>query len=237
MTGWSVTTPIIARELADVHGGFRLGSRVSGFGFRVHEVAGVILQSFGAGSERCDILRRETMKSETVSVRSSREEDIPAIAAVYRHHVLNGTGSFETAPPNEDEMKGRRSAIIARGLPYLVAEFQGAVVGYAYADLYRTRAAYRHTLEDSIYIHPDHVGKSIGRHLLRELLRQCERIGCRQMIGMIGDSENRSSIRLHESLGFTRVGALLAVGFKFGRWLDVVFMQRALGSGNTTTPG
>lgn len=176
------------------------------------------------------------MNSETVSVRSSREEDIPAIAAIYRYHVLNGTGSFETAPPDEDEMKRRRSVITGRGLPYLVAEFQGAVAGYAYADLYRTRAAYRHTFEDSIYLHPDQVGKGIGRHLLSELLRQCERGGCRQMIGMIGDSANHSSIRLHESLGFTRVGTLSAVGFKFGRWLDVVFMQRALGSGNTNPP-
>jgi L-amino acid N-acyltransferase YncA len=172
-----------------------------------------------------------------VLVRSSREEDIPAITTIYAYHVLNGTGSFETTPPDEEEMKRRRSVIAARGLPYLIVEIDGTVVGYAYADLYRTRAAYRHTLEDSIYIHPDHVGKGIGRLLLSDLLEQCERAGCRQMICMIGDSDNRSSIRLHQSLGFLKVGALFSVGFKFGRWLDVVFMQRALGPGDTNTPG
>ena len=176
------------------------------------------------------------MKAETVSVRFSREEDIPAIAAIYAHHVLNGTGSFETAPPDADEMTRRHSAITAKGLPYLVAEFQGVVVGYAYADLYRTRFAYRNTFEDSIYIHPDFTGKGIGRLLLGELLSQCERAGCRQMISMIGDSANHPSIRLHQSLGFAQVGALSSVGFKFGRWLDVVFMQLALGSGNTNMP-
>ena len=161
-------------------------------------------------------------------VRPSTDLDIPAITEIYDHHVRHGIASFETEPPDADEMVRRRSEVIERGLPWLVAEIEGRVLGYAYAMQYRSRNAYRFTLEDSIYVHPMHVGKGIGKLLLPELIVRCQEVGARQMIAVIGDTDNPGSIRLHARFGFRHVGVLRAVGFKFERWLDTVLMQRPL---------
>jgi L-amino acid N-acyltransferase YncA len=171
-----------------------------------------------------------------VEIRSSNEGDIAAIAAIYRHHVLHGLASFEEVPPEPDEIASRRREIVARGLPYLVAERAGRVLGYCYAGPYRPRAAYRFTLEDSIYIDAAEVGHGIGRALLGTLLDRCAELGYRQMVAVIGGSDTWPSIRLHAAFGFTQVGVLPAVGFKFGSWVDIVLMQRALGCGATTLP-
>ena len=169
----------------------------------------------------------------TLTIRPTRDDDLPAIHAIYRHAVLHGTASFELEPPDLAEMRRRRDALIADGHPYLAAERDGAVLGYAYAGPYRPRPAYRATVEDSIYIHPDAVGQGLGKALLSSLLDACETLGFRQMMAVIGDGEGRSaaSVRLHESLGFRLVGIARDVGFKHGRWLDQVLMQRALGEG------
>ncbi|MFN0161399.1 MAG: N-acetyltransferase family protein [Burkholderiales bacterium] len=169
-------------------------------------------------------------------IRPSKAADVAAIAAIYGYHVLNGLASFELLAPSVDEIAKRRADVIGRGFPYLVAEQGGQVVGYAYASLYRTRPAYRHTLEDSVYIHRDHAGQGIGRALLEALIPACEKSGCRQLIAVIGDSANRGSIALHSACGFKRTGTLKAVGFKFGRWVDSVIMQRAIGEGAKTLP-
>ena len=161
-------------------------------------------------------------------VRPSTDSDIPAIAEIYGHHVRHGIASFETDPPDAEEMARRRSEILQRGLPWLVAETEGSVLGYAYATQYRSRTAYRFTLEDSIYLHPMHVGEGIGKLLLPELIARCQEVGARQMIAVIGDTDNTGSIRLHARFGFRHVGVLRAVGFKFERWLDTVLMQRPL---------
>jgi phosphinothricin acetyltransferase len=171
-----------------------------------------------------------------VVVRSSHDGDVAAIAAIYRHHVLHGVASFEDIPPDEDEVARRRGDILALKLPYLVAERSERVVGYCYASRYRARSAYRFTLEDSIYVDAAEVGRGIGRALLSTLLDRCCGLGYRQMVAVIGGSDQWPSIRLHETLGFTRAGLLAAVGFKFGGWIDCVLMQRALGSGATTPP-
>ncbi len=171
-----------------------------------------------------------------VAIRSSREDDIGEIAAIYRHHVLHGVASFEEIPPGEDEVARRRRAILALKLPYLVAERSGQMVGYCYASRYRARSAYRFTLEDSIYVDARELGRGIGRALLSSLLERCCDLGYRQMVAVIGGSDQWPSIRLHETLGFTRAGLLPAVGFKFGSWIDCVLMQRTLGSGATTPP-
>src|SRR6267154_1330530 len=165
-----------------------------------------------------------------VAVRSSHDGDVGAIAAIYRHHVLHGVASFEDIPPDEDEVARRRGDILALKLPYLVAERSGRVVGYCYASRYRARSAYRFTLEDSIYVDAAEVGRGIGRALLSTLVERCSELGYRQMVAVIGGSDQSPSIRLHETLGFTRAGLLPAVGFKFGTWIDCVLMQRALGS-------
>jgi phosphinothricin acetyltransferase len=170
-------------------------------------------------------------------IRSSRDDDVAAIAAIYGHHVLHGLASFEEVPPTPDEMARRRAGLVARDFPYLVAEREGKVVGYCYAGPYRPRSAYRYTLEDSIYIDPDEVGRGIGRALLARVLDRSAELGYRRMIAVIGGRETLPSIRLHEVLGFTPVGVLNGIGFKFGRWVDTVLMQRALGSGDTTPPG
>jgi L-amino acid N-acyltransferase YncA len=171
-----------------------------------------------------------------IEIRASKEADIAAIAAIYRHHVLHGLASFEEVPPAPGELASRRREIVARGLPYLVAERSGGVLGYCYASPYRTRSAYRFTLEDSIYIDAAEVGRGIGRALLGYLLDRCTELGYRQMVAVIGGSDTWPSIRLHAALGFTQVGVLPAVGFKFGGWVDIVLMQRALGCGATTLP-
>ncbi len=169
-------------------------------------------------------------------VRPSRDADVATIAAIYGHHVLHGVASFEEVPPSADEIGRRRGEILARGLPYLVGERAGRVVGYCYAGPFRTRSAYRFTLEDSIYIDPAEVGRGIGRKLLQPLIEGCAERGYRQMIAVIGGSETAASIRLHRALGFTPIGVLPAIGFKFGRWIDTVLMQRALGPGADTLP-
>lgn len=169
-------------------------------------------------------------------IRTARDSDIPAITAIYAHHVLHGTASFELDPPSEDEMRARAAHVRHEQMPYFVAELDGEVVGYAYATIYRSRRAYRFTAEDSVYIRHDLAGRGIGRALLDALIAECERIGCRQMIAQIGDSANVASIRLHERAGFAHAGMLKSVGFKFGKWLDTVRMQRALGAGDLTLP-
>lgn len=169
-------------------------------------------------------------------MRDSVDADAASIAAIYAHHVLHGTASFETEAPSAAEMAQRRADILARGLPYLVAEQDRTVLGYAYAGPYRLRAAYRHAVEDSIYLRPDAIGQGIGRRLLQELLARCEALGRRQMIAVVGDSTSLASIRLHESLGFRVIGVLRSVGHKHGRWLDSVLLQRALGAGDATPP-
>ena len=169
-------------------------------------------------------------------VRDSRAADLPAIHTIYAHHVLHGLASFEEVPPDPEELTRRREDVLARGLPYLVAEIDGAVAGYAYASLYRTRSAYRYTVEDSVYIAHDRSRRGIGRALLAALIPRCEEAGYRQMIAVIGDSAHAASIGLHAAFGFEQVAFLRSVGFKFGRWVDSVLMQRALGPGDATLP-
>jgi len=159
-------------------------------------------------------------------VRDSREDDMAQVLAIYAHHVLHGTASFEEQPPPLDEMLRRRAAVLACGLPYLVAERDGGLVGYSYATPYRARSAYRFSIENSVYVAPGLVRAGIGRALLVELIARCEAGEWRQMIAVIGDSGNAASIALHERLGFRMVGTLRNVGLKFGRWLDTVLMQR-----------
>lgn len=171
-----------------------------------------------------------------VIVRPSTEADIPAIAAIYGHHVLHGFGSFEEIPPDQTEMARRRGDILAKGFPYLVAELGGQTLGYAYASHYRPRIAYRFSVEDSIYVAPDAPRKGIGRALLSSLIARCTGLGYRQMVAVIGDTQNLGSIGLHAALGFRVVGTLPSIGFKHGRWVDSVFMQRALGPGDSTLP-
>jgi L-amino acid N-acyltransferase YncA len=167
-------------------------------------------------------------------LRSAQTEDIGAITAIYRHHVLTGLASFEEIPPNESDMASRMAAIRERGLPYLCLEVtepvtaRPHVVGYAYAGPYRTRSAYRLTVEDSIYLAPGQTGRGYGRLLLARLIQDCRALQLREMVAVIGDSANLASIELHRQLGFTEVGILRRVGFKFDRWVDSVLMQLAL---------
>lgn len=169
-------------------------------------------------------------------IRPSRDEDIAAIAAIYAHHVLHGTGTFELEPPSPADMQARRAEVLARGLPWLVAEDQGQVLGYAYCNWFRPRPAYRFTAEDSIYLAPQASGQGIGRALLTELAAAAERAGMRKMIAVIGDSANAASIGLHRACGFAPVGVLTSSGWKFNRWLDTVLMEKPLGRGDGTSP-
>ncbi len=171
-----------------------------------------------------------------ILIRDSHPDDVAAIQAIYAHHVLHGTASFEETPPDAEEIARRRAAGIEKGLPDLVAELGGTLAGYAYASPYRTRSAYRYTLEDSVYIRDGFAGRGLGRTLLAELLAACTAGGGRQMVAVIGDSDNAASIGLHERLGFRRVGTLNAVGYKFGSWVDSVLMQCALGAGDSIKP-
>jgi L-amino acid N-acyltransferase YncA len=171
------------------------------------------------------------------AVREAAPEDMGAIARIYDNHVLTGLASFEEEPPGEDEMRRRFSDVKERGLPWLVAcDAGGAVVGYAYVAPYRLRVAYRYTLEDSIYLAPEAQRRGVGRALLSDLLARATSLGYRQIVAVIGDSANLSSIALHERMGFRHAGLLPATGFKFGRWVDSVLMQRALGEGASTMP-
>ena len=180
--------------------------------------------------------RRETDVSDAVRVRDAEDADLADIQAIYAHHVLHGLATFEEVPPPVDEMAGRRAAVLAAGLPYLVAELDGRVAGYSYATAFRPRPAYRHTIEDSVYVRDGMAGHGIGVALLGELIRRCEAGPWRQMIAVIGDSANAASIGLHRRMGFVHAGTLVAVGFKLGRWVDTVQMQRALGAGSATPP-
>jgi len=180
---------------------------------------------------------RAAPKAGPATVRDSSEADLQSIAAIYGHHVIHGFGSFEETPPDVEELGRRRRDILAKGLPYLVAtDRAGGVLGYAYASPYRTRSAYRFTVEDSIYVTPKAARRGIGRTLLEALIERCTRLGYRQMIAVIGDTGNDGSIGLHQSLGFARAALLPTIGFKRGRWIDCVMMQRALGPGGDAPP-
>jgi L-amino acid N-acyltransferase YncA len=177
-------------------------------------------------------------------LRPSTEADLPAITAIYADSVANGTGTFELDAPDVEEMARRRTEVLGRGWPWLVAEGAAAegppgtreVLGYAYANHFRPRRAYRFCVEDSIYLAPAARGRGVGRLLLVELMARCEAAGARQMLAVIGDAANTGSIRLHAALGFEHTGVLKSSGWKFDRWLDVVLMQRALGLGDDTHP-
>ncbi len=169
-------------------------------------------------------------------IRPATEADAAAVAAIYGHHVLHGFGTFEEEPPSDTEMAGRIGAVLGRGLPYLVAEEDGAVIGFAYAGPFRPRAAYRYTVEDSVYIAPGAIGKGVGKALVAQVIARCEALGLRQMIAVIGDSGNAGSIGLHRSLGFQDAGIGKAFGYKHDRWVDVVWMQRALNEGSDAPP-
>ena len=171
-----------------------------------------------------------------VAIRPATPEDLQAVHAIYAHHVLKGLASFEEVPPPRDEIARRHKEVTGSGLPWIVAQYGDAVVGYGYCALYRTRSAYRYSLEDSIYVRHDMHGQGIGKLLLAELIRRCEGLGYRQLIAVIGDSAHAASIKLHASAGFLRVGTLRSVGFKFGRWVDSVIMQRPLGPGDGAKP-
>lgn len=172
----------------------------------------------------------------TARIRASQQQDLPAITAIYGGHVLTGTGTFETEAPSLDEMTTRRADVLAKGLPYLVAEDGGTVLGYAYCTWFKPRPAYRYSAEDSIYLAPAAAGKGLGKQLLSELMREAQSRGVRKLIAVIGDSANKGSIGVHTSCGFTHVGVLTSCGWKFGKWLDVVLMEKALGDGDRTPP-
>lgn len=175
--------------------------------------------------------------SKACAVRPAHDGDLPAIQALYAHHVLHGLASFEEVPPGVDDLRARHAVVLAAGLPYLVAELEGQVVGFAYATPYRARSAYRHTVEDSVYVAPGLAGRGIGAALLGAVIRQCEAGPWRQMLAVVGQGdENTGSLALHARMGFERIGALRSVGFKKGRWLDTVLMQRPLGVGDGALP-
>ena len=178
-----------------------------------------------------------TGNPEAVVVRDATEQDMAAIQAIYAQQVLQGLATFEEVPPTTDVMLARRASVLDLGLPYLAAEVAGQVVGYSYATPYRPRPAYRHTIEDSVYVAESMQGRGVGRALLSALIARCEPGPWRQMVAVIGDSGNAGSIALHRRLGFRLVGTFEAVGFKLGRWVDTVLMQRALGPGGDTLPG
>lgn len=177
-----------------------------------------------------------TKSTMTLSIRPTLATDIPAITRIYAHAVKHGTATFELEPPDDAEMLRRFDKLRAGGFPYIVAEIDGTIAGYAYAGAFRERPAYRFTVEDSIYIAPEMHRRGIGRSLLMRLIEEAEAAGFRQMMAVIGDSAQAASIAVHRSCGFKDAGVFEAVGFKFGRWLDTVQMQRALGSGRGTNP-
>src|SRR6202023_2706204 len=171
-----------------------------------------------------------------VSLRTATSADISAITGIYAHAVAYGTASFELEPPDEAEMARRQQALSARNFPYIVAVRAGAIAGYGYAGPYRDRRAYDWCVEDSLYIAPEFHRRGIGRLLLMRLIADSEARGFRQMIGVIGDSANTASIAVHAAVGFRLIGNFQSIGFKHGRWLDTVLMQRALGSGDALPP-
>ncbi len=169
-------------------------------------------------------------------IRDSRDNDIGDISAIFQHAVRTGTASFELDPPAIEEMVQRREAIVSKGFPYLIAEIDGQVAGYAYASTYRARPGYRFTVENSVYVSSTRQGLGIGKQLLTELVARCEADGYRLIVAVIGDSDNKASIGLHGTCGFTHAGLLPGVGWKFGRWLDSVLMVRVLGPGQPSPP-
>ena len=171
-----------------------------------------------------------------VSIRGAAPRDIAAITRIYADAVIHGTASFELEPPDQAEMARRQQALLARNYPYLVAERAGIVAGYAYAAPYRERRAYDWCVEDSLYIAPEFHRQGIGRRLLLRLVAEAEALGFRQMVGVIGDSANTASVAVHAVAGFRLIGVFASIGFKHGRWLDTVLMQRALGSGDAAPP-
>ena len=173
----------------------------------------------------------------TARIRAATEADLPAITSIYEHAVRFGTATFELDPPDLAEMTRRFRALAHGQFPYLAAELDGAVIGYAYVGPYRPRPAYRFSVENSVYFDPKAQGRGIGKLIMQELIAQSERRGFRQMVAVIGDSANVASIGVHRATGFRMIGTCENVGFKFGRWLDTVMMQRDLGEGARTVPG
>ncbi|WP_439113961.1 GNAT family N-acetyltransferase [Hydrogenophaga sp.] len=169
-------------------------------------------------------------------IRPSQDEDLDAITRIYGHHVLHGTGTFETTPPSVADMTTRRADVLAKGLPWLVVEDGGEVLGFAYGNWFKPRPAYRFSVEDSIYMAPGAAGKGLGRALLAELLAALERAGVRKVMAVIGDSANAGSIGVHRALGFEPAGVINSCGWKFDRWLDIVLMQKPLGLSDSTPP-
>ena len=169
-------------------------------------------------------------------IRPSHDADLPAITAIYAHHVLHGTGTFETTPPTQTDMTGRRADVLAKGLPWLVAEEDGQVLGFAYCQWFKPRPAYRFSAEDSIYLAPEAADKGLGTLLLNDLIVRAQALGVRKLIAVIGDSANVGSVGVHRKAGFAQVGVLQSCGWKFGRWLDVVLMDKTLGDGDSTSP-
>ena len=169
-------------------------------------------------------------------IRPSVDADLAVITAIYAHHVLTGTGTFEVDPPSLDDMRTRRADVLSKGLPWLVAVQNELVVGYAYCNWFKPRPAYRFSAEDSIYLSPEAAGKGMGRTLLAELMTHAQRAGVRKLIAVIGDSANAGSIAVHHSAGFQPVGVLKSCGWKFDKWLDVVLMDKALGEADSTAP-
>ncbi len=170
------------------------------------------------------------------TIRPSRDEDVAAIAAIYAHHVLHGTGTFETEAPTATDMADRRRDVLSKELPFLVAERDGELLGFAYCNWFKPRPAYRFSAEDSIYLAEAARGQGLGAQLLAALTRAAEAAGVRKLIAVIGDSANIGSIGVHRSLGFTHVGVLKDCGWKFGQWRDVVLMEKVLGEGSSTSP-
>lgn len=168
------------------------------------------------------------LESATVEILDAMPHHMAAVQSIYSHYVLHDLCSFEEEVPSVEQMQQRRADVIARGMPYLVALLDGEVAGYAYATAYRARSAYRHSVEDSVYVAQGMHGHGIGKALLREVIRRCTDAGFTQMVACVGNSANTGSLRLHESLGFVQVGVLRDIGFKLGRWVDTVLMQRAL---------
>ena len=170
-------------------------------------------------------------------IRPAAAADLPDIQSIYAHHVLHGTGTFEEVPPSVEEITARYEAVLARGWCWLVAEDATGILGYAYITQIRERSAYRYCAENAVYVRDDVRGQGVGKALVAHLIEEATARGFRQMIAVIGDSDNVGSIGVHASLGFRQIGTLRAVGCKFGRWLDTVYMQRALGAGDSTAPG
>jgi phosphinothricin acetyltransferase len=170
------------------------------------------------------------------SIRPCTDTDVAAIAAIYTHHVLHGTGTFEIDPPTAEDMAARRADVLAKGLPYLVAEEDGRVLGFAYCNWFKPRPAYRFSAEDSIYLAPEAAGRGLGRVLLTALAEEAQARGVRKLIAVIGDSANAGSVGVHRALGFEQIGVIRSCGWKFERWLDIVLMEKTLGPGDSQPP-